>query len=177
MSKKDDANPSPEDLGIPITEIPPEPENSENAEPVNEGPAPKKRGRPSGSTNKTSSADKPKKTRARRTESSESLAQQIMGIHQIAFLATQLPECQITKIEAMMLAESLNNVAEEYGLSLTGKTGAAIQLFGAAAIIYVPRYFSVLDRMKKAEEAKNAERSRTIDINEIVPGAHGTASH
>lgn len=108
---------------------------------------PKQRGRPKGSGAK-STTSKPTKTQAKKDADAASLAKQIQGIHVMLSMFLQMPELAISDSESQMLAKSLNTVAEEYGLSLDGKTGATIQLLGAAAIIYVPRALAVIQRQK-----------------------------
>lgn len=67
------------------------------------------------------------------------LAKQLQGLHAIAAMVTGLPQLQIAPQEAEMLSSAIVNVCEEYDLSVSGKTGAALQLFAAAGMIYIPR--------------------------------------
>ncbi len=90
------------------------------------------------------------------------LARQIQGLHVIAAQATGLGELVISETESVMLADSLTKVSEEYGLSLSGKTGAMLQLLGTAAIVYMPRFASINQKMKakKASEATIIENGQ-----------------
>lgn len=76
------------------------------------------------------------------------LAKQLQGIHMMIASAVQVPELQISEIESVTLAQSLQTVSNEYGLSLSGKTGATIQLLATAAIIYMPRMKYINEKFK-----------------------------
>lgn len=80
------------------------------------------------------------------------LGKQLVGLHIIASMAFGIPELVIQENEGELLASAIVNVAEEYGLSMGGKTGAAIQLVGTAAMIYLPRYFAMQKRVTKKDE-------------------------
>lgn len=129
MAKKEE--PSAEDLGLPEVPVEEAPASAQE-----EAPVPRRRGRPPGSgktdPNKSSA---PKKSASRKAEDLEGFAKQLQGIHVLISMATGLPEIQIGPDESKMLAKAIGAVTEEYGLSLDGKTGAAIQLFGAAAMV------------------------------------------
>lgn len=75
--------------------------------------------------------------------------EQLMGIHQMLFVFTgqQFPEINLAAPEAQMLASSINEVCNQYDLSIDGKTGAFLQLAGTAAMIYAPRYLAIRVRM------------------------------
>lgn len=80
------------------------------------------------------------------------LGKQIVGLHMIASMTFGIPELVIQEAEGELLASAIVNVAEEYGLSLGGKTGAAIQLAGTAAMIYLPRYFAMQTRVNRPQQ-------------------------
>ncbi len=82
------------------------------------------------------------------------LAKQLQGLHVIAAQATGLPELMISDTESVLLADSVAKVSEEYGLSLSGKTGAMLQLLGTAAIIYMPRFASINQKIKAKKAAQ-----------------------
>lgn len=88
-------------------------------------------------------------------EARHKLAKNLQGLHVMGAMILQFPELQIADHEADMLADGIIKVSHEYGLELSGKTGAAIQLFGAAAMIYLPR----LAMLKK----RRAEMPVTVD--------------
>ena len=92
----------------------------------------------------------PSKLKGLSIEAQANLAKQIQGLHFIAATATGLPELQISDQEAAMLADGIAAVSREYGLSMDGKTGAALQLIAAAAIVYAPRFKSINNRAKQA---------------------------
>lgn len=99
---------------------------------------------------------KPKK-RAITDDEKTALGKQIVGLHLIASVTFGIPELAIQPQEGELMASAIVNVAEEYGLSLGGKTGAAIQLIGTAAMIYMPRYFAMQQRVKQAHESTGVE--------------------
>jgi len=84
------------------------------------------------------------------------LARSLVGIHQLGAMLLQVPELQISEEEGKGLADAVTAVCEEYGLAIDGKTGAAMQLFGAAAMIYGPRYFHF--KMRIATQRAQAEQ-------------------
>ena len=136
--------------------------------------APKRRrGRPPGSINKpkpesvASEAPKPRRGRPPKNNAQRDvngLARQIFGLHTLAAMATGIPEAAISEQESAMLATALDSVADQYGLSLDGKTGAALQLFATAAMIYAPRVLSVRARVAAQSAAAEAvDNARTVD--------------
>lgn len=86
----------------------------------------------------------------------DALAKQLKGIHSLAanILPIRMPDnkllLELSDTEATQLANAISGVAKEYDLALDGKTGAAIQLFAAAAMIYGPRVY-VIQKMKMAQ--------------------------
>lgn len=135
-------------------------------------PAPVKRGRgrPAGSTNKPAfeevAEDSAKPATPRRTRKPSArnakknnpaeLAKQITGLHLMASMMTGVPEVQISDEEGQQLAIAVVNVAELYNLSIDGKTGAAIQLMAACAMIYAPRALMIRHRLKEERAAAQA---------------------
>lgn len=91
------------------------------------------------------------KARKKTTYDPQLLAKQLFGLHTMAAQMTGIPEAQISSDEAMMLANSVIGVAEQYDLSIDGKTGAAIQLLATAAMIYAPRLLHIKARAKAAQ--------------------------
>lgn len=133
--------------------IAPVSDGSENIEPPK-----KRRGRPPNSSKileeKTIGNEPPKEKRAYKKKADsfapnvDNLARQIQGLHFIAVKMSGFNELAIDENEAKMLAESIVNVAREYDLSMSGKTGAMIQLIGVAAMVYMPRLISINERKK-----------------------------
>jgi len=76
-------------------------------------------------------------------------------------MVTGIPEIVIQEPEAVLLAQSVANVANEYGLEIDGKTGASVQLFMTVAMIYGPRFLQFRARQKAAQTqgATNGELS------------------
>lgn len=103
------------------------------------------------------------------------MAEQIKGLHLIAAMATNIPELVLDDKSAQMLAQGIGAVTKEYGLDLSGKTGAALQLFGAAAIIYVPRFIAMKKRVIATQQAMDsaaAEIVNTVIPNDGTPSTH-----
>jgi len=98
-------------------------------------------------------------------EDQSNLSRQIIGLHQIAAMATGIPELQVGEKEAELLASALANVSAEYGLSLSGKTGATLQLLGVAAMVYLPR----LSALKARVAAKKAQGAALHAVKNDAP--------
>lgn len=103
-----------------------------------------------GGTTSTSTA-KPRKAKGGKVDASQ-LAKQLIGLHELACMATgnQFPELRISGDEANMLAGGISSVCEHYDLSIDGKTGAFLNLFAAAAMVYAPRIMSIRNRVNAA---------------------------
>lgn len=156
-SKKEIELPPVENPEIPDGENPP---NAGESETITEAPVKRGRGRPRKDGSNT--APGPKKSKARVAQDTEELGTQIVGLHKLAALVTGLPELEISPIEGQMLAGGINAVCQEYGLSLSGKTGAMVQLIGAMGVVYMPRLVVIKKRMD-AEKAR-ADENRTVDM-------------
>jgi len=105
--------------------------------------------------------DKPSKRGAKMSaDALNALAKQIQGIHAMAAMMSGIGILQISNEEAGLLAHGISAVSEEYGLALDGKTGAALQLFGAAAMVYAPRVLQIAAMRKAAQ--KNAPVDATV---------------
>jgi hypothetical protein len=126
----------------------------------------------------------PKTRRRKSTVDASALAKQLRGIHSLAAKLLPIPGPNGTKLlelddtEATQLAEAVAAVAKEYDLELSGKTGAAIQLLGVAAMIYGPRIY-VIQQMRAvmAQHKQNAEAAaRASDasvVSNIPAGVNG----
>jgi hypothetical protein len=93
---------------------------------------------------------------------------QIAGVHLLAAGMLGIPELQLSEPEAKALGESVMAVCDEYGLSMSGKTGAAVMLLSTAAMIYAPRFFQVRARVMKAQaehEAANVVADQASVVN------------
>lgn len=104
-------------------------------------------------------SSKPTKTRSKKADYTAAdiavMGKQLVGIHIMLAQVTGIPEMQIANDEGVMLATSFVNIANQYDLAIDGKTGAAIQLFATAAMIYGPRALHVRARMK--QQAQNGD--------------------
>lgn len=162
--------------------------------------SPKKRGRPFQKRNSTASPlqetavgaedvkateDAPRQQRRRKsTVDAGALAKQLKGIHALAAKLLPIPGpngkplIELDDEEATQLADAVAGVAKEYDLELSGKTGAAIQLFGVAAMIYGPRVYVIQQmRVYNAQQKAEAERAaRAADasvVSNIPAGING----
>ncbi len=88
------------------------------------------------------------------------LSKQLTGIHLMMAQMMGIPELQIAPQEGEALASGVIAVAEQYDLSIDGKTGAAIQLLATAAMIYAPRFMAL--KMRVSEAKKN-------NVTDITP--------
>jgi hypothetical protein len=127
----------------------------------------KRRGRPPRSPDavKIESSKTPPVKPKRKTTKSVIEGKQIAGLHAVAAHLTGLPELIISEAEGELLAGGIQAVAEEYGLELSGKAGAAIQLFSAAAIIYLPRLAAIASKKAAQQKAKNEVLNNEIASN------------
>lgn len=153
MTDKKKVKAGDEEAAEKVVDIPPETSAEEppaTTEPKKRGP-----GRPKGSTNKKS-GETPKRRGNAKRASVESFGRQIVGVHAMAGVLTGLPELAISEKEGEVLAEALIVVSEEYGVALTGKTAATIQLFAAIGMVYGPRAVLIGRRV----EAQNRQQAR-----------------
>jgi len=133
--------------------------------------APKRRGRPPGSTNKpkdtlaeTAPGESPKRGpgRPRKVQfeiDQSALARQIKGAHGTAAFFFGLPELALDDKESAELASAFANFAREFDFEPNPKVMAAIELIGVAGFIYVPRVVRISARVKQAK----ARRAQTIN--------------
>jgi hypothetical protein len=112
---------------------------------------------------KTPSARKTKKP-----VDTEDLIRNLQGLHILGAMVTGIPELALSDSEARMLGTSVGRVCEEYGFEISGKTGAAVQLFGAAALVYLPKFIHVRQRAQAARaeyaarmDARSQDEGRT----------------
>ncbi len=112
---------------------------------------------PSGDGTATGGAKRGPKPKVKTVSDPAVLAKSLMGIHQLGAMLLQVPELQLSEDESKGLADAVTAVCEEYGLAIDGKTGAAMQLFGACAMVYGPRYFHF--KMRIAKESAQREQA------------------
>ena len=146
------------------------PDDSAQVSPDTAPPAKRGRGRPAGSGAKTGAKPGPKSSAKAKADVSR-IGKQIMGIHMLAASFTGLPELVISQQEGEMLADAVVNVAEEYGLSFSGKTGAAVQLFAAVAMVYAPRAIAISRRAQTTAQhsAQSNQNASGGGFGAIVP--------
>lgn len=136
---------------------------------------PKKRGRGRPATGTNPRKSRPKKRPQASNIDSAKLGRQLVGIHLMCAQMTGIHEAQISESEGIALAESIVKICDEYGLAISGKTGATIQLLGTLAVVYVPRVISF--EMRKGAAQKQAQQSTEInavsETNNIDPAVMG----
>lgn len=111
---------------------------------------------------------RPRKTAKGKATDTAALAQQLVGVHQLVAMVAGIPEAQIAPQEGEHLAKAITAVCEEYGLSVNGKTGAALQLAAACAMIYGPRVWAFNSRVKAQREEAAAMQAKET-LGEVVP--------
>lgn len=94
---------------------------------------------------------KPRAAKPKKPDNS-ALSKNLMGLHAAAAMIAGNPILQLQQTEADALADGIVAVCDEYELELDGKTGAAIQLLGACAMIYLPRVLAI--RQQRIEQQK-----------------------
>lgn len=129
----------------------------------------------------------PKTRRRKSSVDASALAKQLRGIHALAAKLLPIPGPNGTKLlelddtEATQLAEAVAAVAKEYDLELSGKTGAAIQLLGVAAMIYGPRIYviqqiRVYGQQQKAAAEAAARAADSSVVSNIPAHANGSST-
>ncbi len=94
--------------------------------------------------------DKPRRKTTRKPNAS-SIAQ-IVGIHKMISLLPGLEVFQVNEAEAQILAEAMRGIADEYGVSISGKTGATLNMLAAIAMVYGPRLMILYHQNKSKVE-------------------------
>lgn len=122
---------------------------------------PKKRGRgrPPGSKTGTAKKDAPRRRSGGTRANLDAVSKQVVGMHALIAHMSGIPELQISDPEGKALAEAALAVCDEYGLVLSGKTGAAIQLLAACGMVYAPRLVAIQRRMAAQREAAHSQES------------------
>lgn len=118
-------------------------------------------------------ASKPgRKPKAGVKPTGEALGKQLVGLHALVAMVLQLPVMQISPEEGASLGSAIVAVCDEYGLSVTGKTGAALQLLGAMGMIYIPRVFMIKAMQAQATAAPQAAADGS-NVHQFHPGNGG----
>lgn len=141
--------------------------------------APKKRGRPpknppaNGEANPVSESEAAVKGRPGRPKKKGKvnftgddlsvLAKQVEGLHQLMALATGIPELAIKTEEAQLLGGAIAQVAQEYDLEMSGKTGAMLQLIAVCGMIYVPKFGALKSRIAE----NKAQREQKVALHVV----------
>lgn len=170
---------------------------SATAAPSSEPPKRRGRGRPFGSRTsvpplaeqpvgaESGEAQEPQPKRRKRRSSqvdTEKMRKQILGVHQLVSKAVQhltgdenlAKLVQLDDTEAGMLAEGYAQVAREFDIEVFGgKTGALLQLIGAAAMVYGPR----LVVFRHYQESTSRRGPVTVDSTAEPAGNGAAAAH
>jgi hypothetical protein len=94
--------------------------------------------------------------RRRRSKSidKEAVAKQLVDLHAMLARFTGVGLLQIEMREGATLADAIENVAREYDLEFSGKTGALMQLLFAAGVVYGPRVMLYQAMKKRAAQGE-----------------------
>jgi hypothetical protein len=146
--------------------------------------APRRRGRPPGSTNKSRLGETPvggeaPRSGARKRPQIEydhaAVARQLKGTHFLIGTACGMPELYLEDDQAAELADAMIAFAREYDFEPDSKTMAMLNLCAAAGFVYVPKVLRIAARIKKTK----ASRGQTIDgvATPVETKDDGTAAH
>lgn len=142
----------------------------ETPEEVNETTAPKRRTRkprvesgPVPEAAPTSEAEKPQRRKSRKPNANA--VAQIVGVHKMISLVPGMEAFAIEETEAQILAEGMQGIADEYGVALSGKTGATLNLLIALGMVYGPRFYLLYQQNQLAKDA--AKRLKGIPAENI----------
>lgn len=122
------------------------------------GDAPKKRGRPFGSKNKT----------AGQSSDIDAIRDLLSTVHGIA--AIRIPEMKLEDSEATLLATSIVRAFPNVRSVVSGETAARVMLGMVVLQVYGTRAVAIGARIKKEKAAKDAEQGGTVIY---PPGFHG----
>ena len=75
----------------------------------------------------------------------------------MAGMALKLPELAISDDEARDLADAILICGREYGVKITGKTAASLNLLATVIVVYAPKMAAVWMRGKMMDAPKPAE--------------------
>jgi hypothetical protein len=133
----------------------------------------------------TDSGTQTRKRRSKSVDVSE-LAKQLRGIHSLAanIIPIRMPDgsggskllLELSDTEATQLATAISGIAKEYDLAIDGKTGAAIQLFAAAAMIYGPRIY-VIQKIRTSHQQQQRQQTAEAAPDATVVAEQGLNGH
>lgn len=139
---------------------------SDNGEPggsVEGQPAPKRRGRPPGSRNKSSGSNS-SAAKAKVSPTVTGIEKTLLSLHMIAATITQTPELALEDAEAVAIAEAVANVSEHYSIPGIDEGPASIvMLAGTLLAIYGKRYLIL--RAKKTQPQKRSNEKKQDENN------------
>lgn len=124
--------------------------------------APKRRGRPPGTRNKTGNGGASGKAKVSVTVTG--IEKTLLSLHMIAATITATPELTLEDAEAKAIAEAINNVSDHYAIPGIDEGPASIvMLVGTLLAIYGKRY--MLLRAKKNKPAKSSSENSREENN------------
>lgn len=112
--------------------------------------------------------NKPKRGRppGKRTPTFSLEPQHLMALHAVLATAMKAPEIMISEHEAQTLCAASNAMAQEYGLTLDGKTAVTIQFALVSLGIYAPKLMDYSHRLKQqAKYGSKLESDRNNGTN------------
>lgn len=92
----------------------------------------------------------PVRKRGRKKANTNATAQ-LIGLHKMIAMLPNMQHFEIDETEAAVLSDAMQQVSEEYGVVMSGKTGATINLIIALGMVYGPRFYLTLQQRKEAQ--------------------------
>lgn len=129
------------------------PETPEPAEPTRRrrGRKPKNETAPAPEAAPGAESPENKPTRRRSRKVNANSVQQIIGIHKMISMLPGMEIFAIEENEAQILAEGMQGIADEYGVTMSGKTGATLNMVAALAMVYGPRGYLLYQQRQAAK--------------------------
>lgn len=103
----------------------------------------------------------------------DALAAEVVKAHLLIAKWTKQPALQVDENEARILASAVEAVCVEFGIELSGKSGALTQAIYALLIVYGPRVPAFQEVM---ERAKRAARSAPVTVEGEATAVNGAAA-
>ncbi|RWZ84875.1 MAG: hypothetical protein EO766_16955 [Hydrotalea sp. AMD] len=105
----------------------------------------------------------PARKRGRR-KSNANAVQQVIGIHKMVSMLPGMEIWAIDEAEAQTITEAMALVSEEYGVQISGKTGATLNLIMALGMVYGPRAYVMIQQSKQRKKELALENPSTPEV-------------
>lgn len=93
---------------------------------------------------------------------------QVQGLHKMAAMLSGMPALELSAPEADTLGGALYDVAQEYGIVLSGPRAVWIKLIAAVGMVYGPKVLTIAQQQREARP-KRATRPATPADADFVP--------